>query len=128
VAVALLLAGSAQTGLALVGARGWSCPVQEGLGLPCPGCGLSRAAAALLRGDLASAIELNPFVFAAIAFMLLLAVGAFGPVSLVQRLAAALRALEGHTGITVIVASAFLAYGFLRLLIHAVPFVGRALG
>jgi hypothetical protein len=29
-------------------------------GLPCPGCGLSRAAFALLRGDLPLAFQLNP--------------------------------------------------------------------
>jgi hypothetical protein len=38
----------------------WRCPVAELLGLPCPGCGLTRAWLALSRGDLAGALRLHP--------------------------------------------------------------------
>jgi uncharacterized protein DUF2752 len=38
----------------------WRCPIAELFGLPCPGCGLTRAASALLRGDFAGAIRLHP--------------------------------------------------------------------
>jgi hypothetical protein len=33
------------------------------LGIPCPGCGLTRATLALLRGDVASALHFHPLVF-----------------------------------------------------------------
>lgn len=36
------------------------CPVAAVARIPCPGCGLSRACWALLTGDLAGAIALNP--------------------------------------------------------------------
>jgi hypothetical protein len=46
-------------------ALGWHfdllpCPWASLLGIPCPGCGLGRAAALLLRGELGSALLLHP--------------------------------------------------------------------
>ena len=37
-----------------------ACPIHEFLGFDCPGCGATRALAALLRGHLAEALHLNP--------------------------------------------------------------------
>lgn len=36
------------------------CPSATLLGLPCPGCGLTRASLALVRGDIATAVRLHP--------------------------------------------------------------------
>ena len=38
------------------------CPVHEFLHLQCPGCGATRAVAALLRGDIAEAMHFNALV------------------------------------------------------------------
>lgn len=38
------------------------CPFANITGMACPGCGLTRAASNLLRGDFGSAIELHPLV------------------------------------------------------------------
>jgi hypothetical protein len=37
------------------------CPFRLALELPCPGCGLTRAGAALVRGDLARSFAFHPF-------------------------------------------------------------------
>lgn len=37
------------------------CPARLLTGHPCPGCGMTRASVALLRGDLAGAWRLHPF-------------------------------------------------------------------
>lgn len=39
------------------------CPLASVLGIPCPGCGLTRATLALAHGDLKHALELHPLVF-----------------------------------------------------------------
>lgn len=63
-------------GLALVGAAAaWAdvrpeslvslpCPVRLLAGVPCPGCGMTRAFVALLGGDVAAAWAYNPFFLA----------------------------------------------------------------
>ncbi|HET7541784.1 MAG TPA: DUF2752 domain-containing protein [Polyangiaceae bacterium] len=38
------------------------CPLASVVGVPCPGCGLTRATLALARGDLKHALELHPLV------------------------------------------------------------------
>jgi hypothetical protein len=38
------------------------CPMASVLGVPCPGCGLTRATLALAHGDLLHALELHPLV------------------------------------------------------------------
>jgi Protein of unknown function (DUF2752) len=38
------------------------CPIHEYLHLQCPGCGATRALAALLRGHVAEALQLNPLI------------------------------------------------------------------
>lgn len=42
---------------------GWNCPIKYLTGVPCPGCGLSRALAALLRLDFRTALRFHPMVF-----------------------------------------------------------------
>ena len=55
------------------------CPMAGVLGVPCPGCGLTRATLALLHGDLRSALHLHPLVLLiAPIFMWAVASAAFG--------------------------------------------------
>ena len=39
------------------------CTVLGLFGIPCPGCGYTRAVAAVLRGDISAALDLHPLVF-----------------------------------------------------------------
>jgi hypothetical protein len=125
-ACALLVAGLTQATLVYLGWPGWPCPVQAALGLPCPGCGLSRATAALLHGEWRAALTIHPFVFLALGVVALAGVGAFAPSRLADRVARAIRALEIRTRATFILVTAFLLYGLVRLAVVAVPIVERA--
>ena len=62
-----LVGGAGAAGLAVL--AGWTppddgslsiCLTRRTLGLPCPGCGLTRGLAHLLQGNLARAMELHP--------------------------------------------------------------------
>ena len=41
---------------------GYTCPSEILFGLPCPGCGLTRAALLLLKGDLQGSLRMNPML------------------------------------------------------------------
>ncbi len=53
--------------LGALGVAIWSdfplCPVAGTFGIPCPGCGLTRATLALLHGDVPSALAFHPLVW-----------------------------------------------------------------
>ncbi len=51
-------------------ALGFSCPMLELLGIPCPGCGMTRAWRALLRLDLSAAFRAHPMFWSAPALYL----------------------------------------------------------
>lgn len=59
----IVLAAAAALAYLSAALVGWGCPVQHFTGVPCPGCGLSRAFAALLRLDFAAALRFHPMVF-----------------------------------------------------------------
>ncbi|MCA9583461.1 MAG: DUF2752 domain-containing protein [Myxococcales bacterium] len=53
------------------------CPTKRMIGLPCPGCGMTRATAALLSLDLSAAWAFHPAVFVVIPALLALILHAF---------------------------------------------------
>jgi hypothetical protein len=112
---ALLLTGIAALQLALTaaGLPGWPCPLGS-LGIPCPGCGLTRAALELLRGDWRAS-----FAHHAFAPVLLLACGAIAAAALLpERLRRPLidriGGFERRTGLTALVLTGLVLYWIAR--------------
>lgn len=96
------------------------CPVHRLTGLPCPGCGLSRALAAASQGDLGAAFGLNPFVVFVWPLFFAQALLAFAPGSVRTQVAAALDARGPRLSAAYrIVLAAFLAFGLLRFAVFA---------
>lgn len=62
-AAVLLLAGTAAAAWLLLGLPVPPCLWKEATGLPCPTCGATRMARALLRGRLLQALAWNPLLF-----------------------------------------------------------------
>jgi hypothetical protein len=73
----LAIAGTLQVGLTFFHIGTMPCPFVRLTGIPCPGCGVSRACAALLRGRWGLAMRYHafaPFFFIAILLFTLAAV------------------------------------------------------
>ncbi len=116
--VALVVTGLAAAQLAAVaaGAGGWPCPVRSLAGVPCPGCGLTRATLALVRGEWGESLAAHAF-----APVLLLGLAAFAAAALLPRrqryaFAAAAERLERRTRAAVFLAAALLLYWSARVL------------
>jgi hypothetical protein len=116
VAAIFLVAGAVQVGLTFFHLPGWPCPFRATTGRPCPGCGMSRALAALARWDWSAALAFHAFapLFAGAGVLLLLA--AVLPAASRTRLADRVAAFERATGAVVWLAAAFMVYWFVRLL------------
>lgn len=73
----VLLAGvagwSAISGTAASDVKLLPCPMQAAAGIPCPGCGMTRACVAFAQGDLGQAWSFHPFAFFLIPLSLLVA-------------------------------------------------------
>ena len=119
-AAALIIVGTLamiQVGLVLAGLPGWPCIFKGALGLPCPGCGMTRATVALLRGEWQEALRLHAF-----APLLAGAAGAIIVLALLPRetrgrAVAKLQGLEARWHFGVWLLAALLCYWLLRFLL-----------
>ena len=98
---------------------GWDimpCPSMQVLGIPCPGCGMTRSCLSLLRGDWAASLRLNPFgpVFAV--FWAVVGVGVVLPQPWRGKFADHLGRLEQRSRWAGWVASGLAIYGLTRLI------------
>jgi Protein of unknown function (DUF2752) len=102
------------------------CLFQAMSGLPCPGCGLTRALSSLIQGYPAKAVSYHPFAFIVLPLFLMLASYNFLPLSARQRLQAFCDRHDrlirrGYHGFIY----TFVAFGVLRMLAYA---ASRGLG
>jgi hypothetical protein len=121
----LAISGAAilQVGLASANIPGWQCPVQHLLGIPCPGCGLTRAMILLFRGDLKQSIVFHAFAPVFAIALLMIIFTAILPDKQRQRIIAAVESWERRTGIANLLLIGLLLYWLARLLIMQSAFV-----
>ena len=115
--VTLTGAALMQSALVAFNKPGWICPTREYLGCPCPGCGLTRAVAALFSGDLQTMMAyhaLAPFFVIGFSFVVAAAVL---PHHQRQRLITAVDWSERRSGIATIFLITLFCYWFVRLVI-----------
>ncbi len=120
-----IISGAAllQVLLVLLHLPGWPCPVFHLLGIPCPGCGMTRATLALVRGEWKAALTMHAF-----APVLLIAIGliifcALAPKAQVARLANRTETIERYTGLTAVILAGLILYWLARLAILQAAFI-----
>jgi hypothetical protein len=92
------------------------CPMLYGTGIPCPGCGASRACAAFLRRDCHNYLALHAMAPAFLGAVILFAVAAVLPDTTRVRLAAWADGVEARTGLLKMLLATMMFYWLGRLL------------
>lgn len=118
-AVCICGAAALHLGASAAGLGGWPCPILSALGVPCPGCGLSRAAMLLFRGEFGLALSIHAFAPLLVAALLLLLVAATVGARARDRLAGAVRGAEMRTGFSLWLLVALVIYWIARLSLDA---------
>jgi hypothetical protein len=105
------------------GLSGWPCPILHGLGIPCPGCGLSRAIFALAEGDWSRAMTLHAFAPVVLLAIVLIVGGGILPKGRRLALAEVVAAFERRTGLTSLMLIGLLIYWAARLVLMPTLFI-----
>ena len=112
-----------QLGFLYHGVSLWECPIFQATGIPCPGCGLSRATAAFLSGDWRETLLLHAFApLFVLAFIFIVAAFLMPEVGR-RRLINQITLFESRTGITAVLLLALMAYWLVRLLTFPQAFI-----
>ena len=113
--IVISAAVAVQCSLTALHVEGWQCPVLSVLGVPCPGCGLSRAVTAFARGDWEYSLAMHAFAPLFLIAFAFVAAAALLPDRQRRSLIIKVEALEHRTGVTAILLIAFVVYWLVRL-------------
>ena len=104
-----------QFGLTAAGLPAVPCPIATFTPTHCPGCGLSRAIGALVRGDLPASLHFHALAFPFLVGGLLIAAAAVLPRGARERLVSRVQRVELRTCVTGLVLVGTIAYWLFRL-------------
>ena len=93
----------------------WQCPLRSTLGVPCPGCGLTRAMVLLIQGNWQASFDLHAFAPIFLGIGIILAIGSVLPARLQQMAAYQIANFERRTVIVALLVFSFMLYWFLRI-------------
>src|SRR3979490_182877 len=98
----LLLTGALSLNVVAIALHlpGWECVFFRVTGLPCPGCGLTRACMLLLRGELRASIKFHAFAPIFVLLIAMLTVSTLLPRTVTERFIIKAETLERQTGVT----------------------------
>ncbi len=115
VAAALVGLSAAQIAATAFHLPAWGCPFLKVTTIPCPGCGLSRACAALLHGDFGRSLHMHAFAVPILVGLAIVLVAAVLPAAPRAKVVAAIEAVERRTGATSLLLIALFVYWIARL-------------
>jgi len=101
----------------------WECPFFRLTGIPCPGCGLSRAMMLLLKGDLSGSFRFHAFAPIFLLAIITLILSVLLPKSIIQPAISRAERIERQTGLTVLILAGLIFYWLARLLFLQAAFV-----
>jgi len=125
-----MITGASILQLGLVSAKlpAWQSPIHAVFGIPDPGCGLSRAIVALLRGDWRTSLTFHAFAPLFVVALSLIAITAVLPQRPRDKIVALIEDVERHTGLTALLLIGLVIYWLARLLILRGAFINLVAG
>ena len=106
--------GAIQALLTSLGCWSWPCPMHAIIGLPCPGCGLSRGLVSLLAGQWQTALQHHLFSPLLLIVLTLLGISSLLPTAAHSKFVCLVKAAEKRTGISFFVISGMFVVWVLR--------------
>ncbi len=100
----------------LAGLSFWQCPILTATGIPCPGCGLTRATMQLLHGDVIASLQTHAFAPIFMFALILMCLALVLPTNLSQNIISSVRQLEVRNGLTAWVLCSLMLYWAIRLI------------
>jgi Protein of unknown function (DUF2752) len=121
----IAISGAAVLQVALTAFKlpGWPCPFFHLLGIPCPGCGLTRATVLLFRGDWRESFAFHAFAPLVVVALMISFAAVVLPQRSKDRMIALVEGIETRTGITSLLLFGLILYWLARLLILQSAFV-----
>jgi hypothetical protein len=107
--------GALQIGLTAAGGQAWQCPIYAFSGMPCPGCGMSRATLLLAQGQWGAAMHMHAFAPVVLAAVIVFAITGFLPRKHLPGILSSIATVERHTGLVTFLALSMLIYWGLRV-------------
>lgn len=124
VSVSVFLFSAIQLIIVRLHLPGWPCVFHDATGIPCPGCGLSRAMVALLQGDLESMVRLHLFALPALIATGLIGIAWILPAQTRHALARFIERMEINTGLTAGLGFLLVIYWLCRLVFMSATLYG----
>jgi hypothetical protein len=123
--LASIICGAAFLQLLLTWFRlpGWTCPLFHTFGIPCPGCGMTRATLFLVHGDWKQALTMHAYAPIILIGLIMIAVCTVAPRNHVDKIIVRTEAIERYTGISFILLGGLIVYWLARLLLLQAAFV-----
>ncbi len=122
-ALVVLAVGAVLVGLFAFGISAWPCPVLHATGIPCPGCGLTRATLFLLHGDIRASLTYHAFAPFFLLGAVVVMVAGLLPEKLRSPILGKLEDFERRTGVLYVLSIALILYWLARLVFLNASFV-----
>lgn len=108
--------GVVHLGLGMMGLSFWNCPILAATGVPCPGCGLTRATMQLFHGNISDSLQTHAFAPIFLMALLLMITVLVLPKSARIKIINFVNRLERRNGITAWVFTSLMFYWAFRLI------------